>query len=294
MVCVTKKNFEVGTKALLNRYVGEVLIPAWLENGGDQNELAEWTGVKKSAISRVKRHHSGLDLDSLEKIAVGTGTTFLDLLRDAQAWHESPEHSRIARLTLTSPNRARAEAAFERLGNSPEKVRVWAEAVYAGLRPDEDPDPETVIQRMILEKQRDPDATGLPRLKCPSEWRDWISVRNAFLLREDLFHLWGPMIFFGDTPTAEQRPERFDVESLARLVQQFAATRPLSDERWTDLHHAFAKKARTIERDLKPKKKELRNPKTNPEHTATDSPQSQPTTPPPSSSAPPPPKKRRD
>jgi hypothetical protein len=294
MVCVTKKNSEVGeTKALLNRYVGEVLVPAWIENGGEQKDLAKLTGLKESAISEVKNRHTGLDLDSLERLAIGMGMTFFDLLRDAKAWHESPENSRIALLSITKPNRARAEAAFERLGNSPAKVRVWAEAVYAGLRADEDPDPETVVQRIILEKQRDPEATGYPRLKCPSEWAGWPVVRDEFLKRADLFHLWGPMIFFGKTPTADERPDPLEVKSLLPLVQDFAAKHPLTDERWTALNNACANEARLIERKLQPRRKEQRNPTTN-KDLATVLVETQITTQAPSSSAPPPPKKKRD
>jgi transcriptional regulator with XRE-family HTH domain len=295
MACVTKnKNAEAGeTKALLNRYVGEVIVPAWIENGGNQKELAELTGLKESAISDAKTKKSGLDLDSLERLALGMGITFFDLLRDAKAWHESPENSRIALLSITKPNRARAEAAFERLGNSPDKARVWAEAVYAGLRADEDPDPETVVQRMILEKQRDPEATGYPRLKCPNEWAGWPAVRDEFLKRADLFHLWGPMMFFGKTPTAEERPDPLEVKSILPLVQHFAARHPLTDERWTAINNACAKEARKIERKLRPQRKEQRNPITNKDLTPSSS-ETQITTQSPISSAPPPPKKKRD
>jgi hypothetical protein len=263
MVCVRKKKAEVGTKALLNKYVGIVVIPEWIRKGGTGVTLSEATGVKKSAISGAKTKRSGLDLDSLEKIAIGTGRTFLGLLREAIAWQETPENSRYARIALRKPNRARAEAAFERLGNSPEKVRVWAEAVYAGLRATEDPDPETLIQRIILEKKRDPEATGLPRLKCPGEWNDWESVRNAFLKREELHHLWGPMVFFSKTPTATERPDRLSVETLRPLVEEFCAEHPPTDDRWSELHDEYAKEARVIERTLHLKQPVLKPPKTN-------------------------------
>lgn len=292
MGCVTKKIPDGSVKTLLNEYVGKHLIPCWVSEGPDQQQIAELAELAPSAISKVVRYQNGLSLDSLEKLALARGLTFLSLLRDAQAWKETPERSRIAKLAGVKPNRARAEAALERLGNAPEKVRLWAETVYAGFRPDEDPDPDTVMLRLILEKQRDPEGTGLPRLKRPSDWHNWVLVRNEFIKREDLHDLWGVMIFYGKTPTADQRPDPFEVNSLLPLVQKFSLAHPFSDERWTATINECAAEARTIERKLRrAKRKEQHNPITNTDEAPTP-PESQIPTHTPSSSAPPPSKKR--
>ncbi|HMJ53589.1 MAG TPA: hypothetical protein VK540_15990 [Polyangiaceae bacterium] len=249
LVCVTKKTPAIATKAILNDYVRNELMKQWVAEGGNQKELAEAADISPAAITEVKKTGGGLDLDSLEKIAVAIGRTFLNLLCDAYAWYEAPERSRMGALALRCPNRARAEAAFVRLGNPEERVRVWANTIYANLRPEDDPDPEWAIQRLILEKQRDPEGLGMP---CPQEWVGWDKVRDDFLRTESLQNLAGPLIGFGRLPTKSERPDPFDVESLVPLVRQFLAEHPRTDDRWTPLYAHWFNEARHIRQAFLP------------------------------------------
>lgn len=242
--CVTKKTGTTGVVEILNRYAQEYARrwfhgdPATGTPPRQLKELAKQCNLTGSQATGVKDGTYRLGVPAVDKFAHGIGKTFLEFVRDAYAFHEGK-----APFVMSNPNRARAEAAFVRLGNAEESVRVWADSVYAGLSPNDDRNPEWVLKALMLEKERDPDATGKPR---PAEWPGWVLARNEFLLDDRLGELAPALIGYGETPTSDHRPDPLNAKTLAPLVTKFRDAHPEDTERWASEYEAWAVKADSL------------------------------------------------